>query len=522
MPAHSMYCAIQGNRNCLTRLGALQKQDHLNPVFISGGFGYFGNTYRKNMAQNLGYKIPIGVETATIKDDLPIQQQIDATIKPQNTALKVGFNRMIGDMSDSMPGGRFIKQPLGDTNDRIIKQSGTGIFDRIGDAISAIGFEGMKDIAEAGSELVFGPIGTAISNIASEKFNKNPNWREGFPGEKHAIIDTPWGLTRANYLGPGTNLLVRLERRDPPVDGPNGLDSAARSHDIAYGLARTAEDVRDADDQFLQDLSNVESSTKMKNFVMMLFRTKKLAEDVGFLDPSKFAPDIKKELSGMGFDKAMARAGSFSAENVMMGVGHKANLREISKFFHGAKKDLSEPLKQLRSIAFSVPGVEQYLTDASGRRVEEVIEEFLPGQQLREKLVGMAKQKKRSKKKSKKGKGFSAENVMMGVGIPKQDEFSGHILAGGVPQTGSQFTYGVTGDRLAHEGIYHGIGQPGGRESAKIYKVGSRKKRKRTQEGGQLIASLIAGVVVPELIKFVSGKISKAIKGKKKKRKKKR
>lgn len=505
MPAHSMmYCSIQGNRNCLSRLGALQKQDPLNPVFISSSMGPFGNTYQKNMAQNLGYKIPIGVETATIKDDQPIQQQIDSTIKPQNTALKVGINRMIGDISDTMPGGRFIKHPLGNTNDRLVKMGGTGIFDRIGDAISAIGLSGVKDIAEAGSELLFGPIGTTLSNIASEKFNKNPNWREGFPGEKHAIIDTPWGLTRANYLGPGTNLLVRLERRDPSVDGPNGLDSAAKEHDIAYGLARTAEDIRNADNQFLKRLGQVESSTKMKAFVMGLFKTKKLAEDVGFLDPSKFAPDIKKELSGMGFDEAMARAGSFSAENVMMGVGIKKDVREISKFFHGAKKDLSEPLKQLRNIAFSVPGVQE--------KIEEVIEEFLPGEQLKQKLVAAAK--KIPTKKRKKGKGFSAENVMMGVGIPKQDEFSGHILAGSVPKEKTSFSYGVKGDRIAHGKSK--VGQPGGRKKRKSGKI------IHTQEGGQLIASLIAGVVIPEIIKFVSGKISKAIKGKKKKKKKKK
>lgn len=516
MPANSMMLC-HGNRNRLSILGGLQKQDKLNPVFISPYMGNFGNTERKDMAERLSYDIPIAVETAVIKDNQPIQQQIDETIKPKNTALKVGINRQIGDISDTLTGGRFMKRRLGNTNERIHK--GTGIFNRIQGAIdfveSGIALkEGISDIAEAGSTLAFGPIGTYLSNAASEKFNKNPNWRSGFPGEKHAIIDTPWGLTRANYLGPGTHVLERLERGDPPVDGLKGLDAAAKKHDIAYGLARSAEDVRKADDDFLKDLSNVESSTAMKNFVMGLFKTKKLAEDVGFLDPAKFAPDIKREIEGMGLGQQMHKAeqlgkgfqgyspkGSFSQENVTMGAG----VKDISKFI---KKDLSVPLKQLRSIAFSVPGVQE--------KVEEVIEEFLPGQQLREKLMGMTKQTSKGKAK-KKGKGFSAENVMMGVGIPKQEEFSGHILASNVPKKDSAYKYGVKGDRIAHEGIYHGIGQPGGRKKKKAKKTSKGKaKKKRTQEGGQILASIIAGVVVPELVKFVGEKIAKAVKGKKK------
>ena len=461
MPANNlMYC--HANRNQLSVLGALQKQDKLNPVFISKSMGNFGQVSRKDLAELLAYDVPIGVETATIKDNQPIQQQIDETLHPKNSALKVGINRQIGDISDVLTGGRFTKHPIKVTG-RIHK--GTGIFDRIGQAVGYMESgmtlrEGISDIAEAGSTLAFGPIGTYLSNTASEKFNQNPNWRSGFPGEKHAIISTPWGLTRANYLGPGTNLLVRLERGDPSVDGPNGLDACAKVHDIAYGLARTEEDVRNADNEFLKCLEHVETSVAMKNFVMGLFKAKKLAEDIGFLDPSKFAPDIKKEIEnsgtglftgfklghlmqkashmGMGYRKlagagfrGYAPEGGFGASNVTMsGAGIHEDVREISKFFKSHKNDLSQPLQKLRHIAFSVPGVQE--------KVEEVIEEFLPGEQLKQKLIGMAKKipTKRTKrsKGSYSGKGFSAENVMMGVGIPKQDEYSGHILASNVPK----------------------------------------------------------------------------------------
>ncbi len=575
MPANTLgYCTVAGNRNCLTLLGALQPQDKFNPVFITRNMGYFGQTSRKDLAESLSFDIPIGVETAVIKDNQPIQQQIDFTMKPTNTSLKVGFNRMIGDISDTLSGGRypnnlhgkFSKQPLGDTNDRYHKaqasisadgknvypeyHKGAGMLDRIGSAIGYIekGLtikEGVSDILEAGQELAFGPIGTALSNIASEKYNKNPNWRPGFSGEQHAVIDTPWGLTRANYLGPGTNLLERLARNDPSVDGPNGLDACAKVHDIAYGLARTADDVRAADDVFLNCLAKVETSTAMKTFVMGLFKTKKLAEDVGFLDPSKFAPDIRQQVEQAGLGGQMHKAqqlgmgftgykpeGSFASENVMMGVGLKKEVKDISKFFIKSKKDMSGQLRQLRNIAFSVPGVKE--------KIEEKMEEFLPGQQLKEQLVGLVKKMPtKKKKKGKKGKGFSAENVMMGVGVPKQEEYSGHILAGNVPKKNSKYKYGVTGDRIGHNTISNkksmrvkGVLSGGAKKTtggqfllplaglalAKGKKKRKGKKKKRSQEGGQILAGIIASVVVPELIKFVSGKISKAISKKKKKK----
>jgi hypothetical protein len=564
--SHMMFC--EGNRNKLSVLGALQKQDRLNPAFISKSMGHFGNTSRKNMAQVLAYDVPIGVETSVIKDNQPIQQQIDETIQPENTALKVGMSRMVGDVSDTLFGGSKKRggkmMPANPISKRYmlakpkatgrIDHHGTGIFDKLQSAVdfvdTARGWkEGISDVAEAGTELISGPIGTWASNKLSEKFNKNPNWRSGFPGEKHAVIDTPWGMTRANYLGPGTNVWERLQRGDPPVDGSKGLDAAAKRHDISYGLARSADDVRKADNRFLKDLSNVESSTAMKNFVMGLFKAKKLAENIGFLDPARFAPDIKKEIVGMGLNKQMQKCismsrsrepgsqifagtgfsgyspeGGFGASSITMGAGLKEDIRDISKYITDHKKDLHEPLRKLRSIAFSVPGVQE--------KMEEIVEEFLPGQQLKQKLVQAAKavpvksskgssyNKKKARRAFRKdknlsysGKGFSSENVMMGTGVPKQHDFVGHILAGNVPKT---YEASYSKSKTAFPKA----------KGAKISKGGSRKergkKRKRTQEGGQLLASIIAGVVVPELVKFAGKQISKAIKKKKKPKKRKK
>jgi len=46
------------------------------------------------------------------------------------------------------------------------------------------------------------------------------------------------------YLGPGTKLQKRLKRGDQPV---NGLDAAARQHDIAYAASNNMQDRHRAD-----------------------------------------------------------------------------------------------------------------------------------------------------------------------------------------------------------------------------------------------------------------------------------
>ena len=61
--------------------------------------------------------------------------------------------------------------------------------------------EAAKALAQQVGKLATGPVGTKISNVLSEKFNKNVEWRPGFPNEAHLILPTTSGLTRANFCG---------------------------------------------------------------------------------------------------------------------------------------------------------------------------------------------------------------------------------------------------------------------------------------------------------------------------------
>lgn len=168
--------------------------------------------------------------------------------------------------------------------------SGSGIAQDITSVLQA---------AKLASDITFGPIGTAATNVMGKAFNKNPNWRPGFAGEKHILLPTVQGLTPANYAGPGTNLSRRLARGDRGVDGPQGIDEASRRHDISYSQATTAAQIRQADNVFLGEVESSNQSRLMKNVVKGAMRAKLFAEDVNLIDPSFFSPQLGEGLEDL-------------------------------------------------------------------------------------------------------------------------------------------------------------------------------------------------------------------------------
>lgn len=178
-------------------------------------------------------------------------------------------------------------------------QSGTG-----NDVVNSLLFaknvlETVPKIAGAANELAFGSIGTAVSNTLGEYYNKNPEWKAGYAGEKHMILPTSYGLTRANYAGPGTHLEKRLARGDKGVDGPFGIDSAAKLHDIRYAVATTPEDIRMADNELIRNVERSTQGPKTKKFVINAMKAKKFAEDKGILAKDYYLENKQK---GFGSD----------------------------------------------------------------------------------------------------------------------------------------------------------------------------------------------------------------------------
>lgn len=125
-----------------------------------------------------------------------------------------------------------------------------------------------------------------IRNAWGKTMNNNPNWRPGYAGERH-MIDTSTGVTY-NYLGPHTRLQSRLEREDPPLDGPQGLDAVARVHDIEYNQARNSQEIRDADIKFVSAMDAAKGDSKAKFLAKNAIKAKMKLEDMGIAKAQDF------------------------------------------------------------------------------------------------------------------------------------------------------------------------------------------------------------------------------------------
>ena len=152
--------------------------------------------------------------------------------------------------------------------------------------------DAVKRIGEKASDLAFGEVGTAISNLVPDS---DSNARPLFVGEKHALLKLPNGrYGRANFMGPGTQLVKRLKRGDM---GRTPSDTVAMMHDINYNLATSVDDIRAADNRMVNSLKKIEAqgtdSKTNTQMGMRLIQGKMIGEEAGVLSRNQFAGDLK-------------------------------------------------------------------------------------------------------------------------------------------------------------------------------------------------------------------------------------
>ena len=70
-------------------------------------------------------------------------------------------------------------------------------------------------------------------------------------------------------MGPGTHIIERLERKDPPR---TLSDKTAELHDINYTLATKQHQIRDADIEMIHDLNNISKNKTDSNININLGR----------------------------------------------------------------------------------------------------------------------------------------------------------------------------------------------------------------------------------------------------------
>ena len=137
-------------------------------------------------------------------------------------------------------------------------------------------------------------LGSFLSGLAGRVMNRiNPGddtYRPGFPGEKHAILKLANGsLGKANYMGPGTAIVERLARGDPPR---TYADKVSQAHDIRMSFAKTPADVAEADRKMINALKVGQAKGLDSAFNLALgkypIQAKAAAERYGVVPYGKF------------------------------------------------------------------------------------------------------------------------------------------------------------------------------------------------------------------------------------------
>lgn len=203
----------------------------------------------------------------------------------------------------------IMEQSFDQSSQSINDMNGEGIMDLVrglmskGKQAGKFLWEHKGDIAKAGqmaSDLYQSDVGKAVQNLLP---SSDESARAGYAGERHAILQLPNGKYGvANYMGPGTQVIKRLKRGDPPR---TLSDKTAMRHDIDYALAAGAKDkptqerlIREADRRMVSNLNRIakNKSDAKKNIFQgrRLIQGKMAAEDVGLMKKGSFGGDLQK------------------------------------------------------------------------------------------------------------------------------------------------------------------------------------------------------------------------------------
>lgn len=192
-----------------------------------------------------------------------------------------------------------------------------------------------KNLVGKATDFYSSDLGTSIRNSLPDS---DDTARPGFAGEKHAILKLPNGKYGVgNWIGPGTQVIKRLERGDPPR---TLADKVAMRHDIDFTIAsgvrdkvRKGEMVRTADRRMVNSLKRIQREGGDANqniqIGMRIIQGKMLAEDAGLMDRSKFAGNT--ELSEN--DKAVLEKNKKKLEQEGFGIlpGDRLKLKLLKR-----------------------------------------------------------------------------------------------------------------------------------------------------------------------------------------------
>lgn len=301
------------------------------------------------------------------------------------------------------------------------------------------------------------------------------------------------------------------------MDGAGGVDIACRTHDLLYGKAKTKEDIRKADEKLIEAISKSTAGSATKKILKLGLKAKTLGEDVGLLSVSRFAPQVG---SGGRLVRSIPSRRVLEKRKIIKNDKGSMVVRGITGFSGHNDRDGSfisgDPTSQASLRKMRGTGL-------AGVRAGAV----------KRSDTGMIIHERRSGRFPQRGKGVANPSSINPSGSGAH--LAGQGLLEDLAKSASS-KIGKEAIKIAKKVEKAVENNPLVKEAIKrlpadklrevvLKQIGSRrkssstksKKRKSSQSGGQFatLASIAAGLLLPEVIKGVKKLVSK-----KKKRKK--
>lgn len=234
--------------------------------------------------------------------------------------------------------------------------------------------------------------GNIINKIISKIPSSDDTARPRYPGELHAILKLPNGkFGIANYMGPGTHVVERIKRGDPPR---TYTDKIAQAHDIRYGLAKSQDEVSAADRKFISSIKAAQGKDSNFNIQLGLrpIQAKLFAEEKGIIKPGKIAsfgdippediPVVKSKLRELE-SQGLGKGGCASC-----GAIQKKNLDDLSENVKKAKQTISKDPKKSSIFGSYVYRGQTYPSDID---IHEVLESNISKEDAYNKMANALK-----------------------------------------------------------------------------------------------------------------------------------
>lgn len=233
-----------------------------------------------------------------------------------------------------------------------------------GSGIAMDVFNAIKSYAPQIQSLYTSELGNAVRNMLPDA---DENARPGFPGEMHAPLVLPNGKQgQANFMGPGTKVLQRIERGDPPR---TEVDKISRAHDIRYALARSMDDIREADNKMIRKVDEAQGKDATQNIVLAnAIRAKAFAEDIGALDQEAFARNTSRTYEERGLSES--QVGTLQNELGKMEQEGYGKMRPGDKLKLKVIKDIARKKKKIHNIL----GTKEYQGSPEEQAIASLLE----------------------------------------------------------------------------------------------------------------------------------------------------